>query len=315
VAEDTGADVRALFANASVGEIAGSPEGSDTQGTKDQTGKDTGAPGGAKEDKPVPEPKPESGKGSLPKADATAEKPAPDAANKSKFAKERERREKSWSEINAEKEAFKAEKQALETEREAFRKECEASEARLKRAAEAAERDEHGYSASDYERASEQFQKDGDTEMAGMAAQAARALKAKSEENVRRSRVEQFQNAWRDNLSNAEEKEPDLKDPQSELHKEVLSVLNGFPLLQHVPDGVLKALEAVKVQRRAAQADKHEAEAGRLRSELESLQKKLSVNGGTPSEPLAEEKPFDSLPLEEQRRRLRAEFARAGAEA
>lgn len=313
MAEEAGVEsVRALFANASLSDLSDNSEGSETKETKDQAGDKPSAPGGAKGDGPAPEPKPGPDKSSLPEADAKAEKPAQDAANKSKFARERERREKTWAEINAEKESIKAEKEAVKTERERWLRERQEAESRIKQTAETVERDGHGYSVADYERAAKQFKEEGDAEMAGRAESAASQLKSKAAETATRAKVEQFQKAWGENIAKAEEKEPDLKNPQSELHKEVVAVLQNFPLLQQVPDGVLKALEAVKIQRRAAQADKHEAEAKKLKLELDGLQKKLSVNGGAPSEPLAEEKSFDAMPLAEQRKRLRAEFAKLG---
>ena len=217
---------------------------------------------------------------------------------KSKFAQEQNRKAKCWEQINAEKEALKAEREAVRREREEWSRSREQSKATETNS----HRDEKGYTADDYEAAAKEFEADGDSQLAKTARAKADNVRKAAGERQQKVQQEQFQKSWAENYGKLSEKEAWLKDQNSSEYKRTVQLLNNFPLLTATPDGLVHAVEIVKLQNAAERSQSMEAENKSLKEQLSKLQQKTAIGKSVPAGQLkAEEKDFSKLSLKEQR--------------
>lgn len=235
--------------------------------------------------------------------EAKAEKKTEQKAEKekSRFAQEQNRKAKTWEQINAEKEAIKAEKEALKREREEWSKQRDQSTA----AETNSFRDEKGYTAEDYEAAAKEFEADGDSQLAKAARAKAEGVRKSATERQQKAQQEKFAKAWADSYARLSEKETWLKDQNSPEYKRTVELLQRVPVLQSMPDGLVHAVELMKLQDSAAKAQSIEAENKALKEQLNKLQQKTAIGKSIPAGQLkAEEKDFSKLSLKEQREAL-----------
>lgn len=229
------------------------------------------------------------------------EAPAAEKKSNSKFAQENARKAKTWESINAEKEALKAEREAIKREREEWAKSREESKAQEVNSV----RDDKGYTAEDYEAAAKEFDADGDTQLAKAARAKAEGVRKLAGERAQKAQSEQFQKAWADNFNRLSEKEAWLKDQNSDAYKRTVGLLQKFPLLTQVPDGLVHAVEIVKLQQSAERVGSLETENKSLKEQLEKLQQKTAIGKSIPAGTLkAQENDFSKLSLKEQREAL-----------
>jgi hypothetical protein len=219
----------------------------------------------------------------------------------SKFAQEQNRKAKTWEQINAEKEALKAEREAVRREREEWGKQREQSKA----AETSSFRDEKGYTAEDYEAAAKEFDADGDSQLAKAARAKADGVRKAATERQQKVQQEKFAKAWSDSFSRLSEKETWLKDQNSPEYKRTVELLQKVPMLTSMPDGLVHAVELMKLQDTAGKAQSIEAENKALKEQLNKLQQKTAIGKSVPAGQLkAEEKDFSKLSLKEQREAL-----------
>ncbi len=219
----------------------------------------------------------------------------------SKFAQEQNRKAKTWEQINAEKEALKAEREAVRREREEWGKQREQSKA----AETSSFRDEKGYTAEDYEAAAKEFDADGDSQLAKAARSKADGVRKAATERQQKVQQEKFAKAWSDSFSRLSEKETWLKDQNSPEYKRTVELLQKVPMLTSMPDGLVHAVELMKLQDTAGKAQSIEAENKALKEQLNKLQQKTAIGKSVPAGQLkAEEKDFSKLSLKEQREAL-----------
>jgi hypothetical protein len=234
------------------------------------------------------------------KAEAKAEKKA-EKDKSSKFAQEQNRKAKTWEQINAEKEAIKAEREAVRREREEWSKQREQSKA----AETSSFRDEKGYTAEDYEAAAKEFDADGDSQLAKAARAKADGVRKAATERQQKAQQEKFAKAWSDSYARLSEKETWLKDQSSPEYKRTVELLQKVPMLTSMPDGLVHAVELMKLQDTASKAQSIEAENKALKEQLNKLQQKTAIGKSVPAGQLkAEEKDFSKLSLKEQREAL-----------
>ena len=233
--------------------------------------------------------------------EAKAEKKAEPKEKSSKFAQEQNRKAKTWEQINAEKEALKAEREAVRREREEWSKQREQS----KTAETNSFRDEKGYTAEDYEAAAKEFDADGDSQLAKAARAKADGVRKAATERQQKAQQEKFAKAWSDSYARLSEKETWLKDQNSPEYKRTVELLQKVPMLTSMPDGLVHAVELMKLQDTASKAQSIEAENKALKEQLNKLQQKTAIGKSVPAGQLkAEEKDFSKLSLKEQREAL-----------
>ena len=230
---------------------------------------------------------------------------AKESKPKSKWAANEERKSKTWNELNADKEALKKEREAFSSEQSRLRSERdEFTKAKAQPNSEF--RDEKGHTVRDYEDAAKRFDNDGDDELAKMARDKAGKLQSLESQGRQERAVQEFNQKWLNNYTKLAEKDPDLKNESSDTYKQVMNLLQKYPLLTKDPDGLSYAYEAVSVGRKGRGYDTAQAENAKLREELGKYQKKLAIGGGVATEQPQGEKAFDKLSQEEQRKRLMA---------
>ena len=242
----------------------------------------------------------EVGTKSEPEAKAEKKAESKDKSS-SKFAQEQNRKAKTWEQINAEKEALKAEREAVRREREEWSKQREQS----KTAETNSFRDEKGYTAEDYEAAAKEFDADGDSQLAKAARAKADGVRKAATERQQKAQQEKFAKAWSDSYARLSEKETWLKDQNSPEYKRTVELLQKVPMLTSMPDGLVHAVELMKLQDTASKAQSIEAENKALKEQLNKLQQKTAIGKSVPAGQLkAEEKDFSKLSLKEQREAL-----------
>lgn len=219
----------------------------------------------------------------------------------SKFAQEQQRKAKTWEQINAEKEALKAEREAVRREREEWSKQREQSQT----AETNSFRDDKGYTAEDYEAAAKEFDADGDTQLAKAARAKAEGVRKSASQQAQKVQQERMSKAWNDNYNRLADKEPWLKDQSSAEYKRTVEILQRVPFLTGMPDGLVHAVELMKLQDTAGKAQTLEAENKALKEQLGKLQQKTAIGKSVPAGQLkAEEKDFSRMSLKEQREAL-----------
>ena len=156
--------------------------------------------------------------------------------------------------------------------------------------------------AEDYEAAAKEFEADGDSQLAKAARAKAEGVRKIAGEQAQKVQTEKFQKQWADNYGRLSEKEGWLKDQNSAEYKQTVQLLQQFPLLTTVPDGLVHAVEIVKLQKTASMSQALEQENKTLKEQLGKLQQKTAIGKGVANGPLkAEEKDFSRLSLKEQR--------------
>lgn len=260
-----------------------------------------------------PEPKPEEKKTEQPKEEPKGKEEVKDGSLQSakdtksekppsKWAQNEQRKNKTWAEINAQREADAREREELRQEKERLQRERE--EWQRKTAIESDYRDKHGRTAREYLEAAKRFEHEGDKELAEQTRQLAEQVRREGEQVKEQARQQEFAHKWESNYKALAEKHPDLKNKDSELYKYALDLLNRYRPLREDVNGLNLAVEAFNLKQAAKDSETSKAEINRLKAELETLQKKLSIGAGVPAEPPKAEKSFDQLSLEEQKKRL-----------
>ena len=150
----------------------------------------------------------------------------------SKAQKDRARLDRNWEKQQQLAEDNRREREQLEREKAEWRKQKDTGKLP------ASDKDEKGYSAEDYERATEEFLLDGNKELAAEAKE--RALKLRSQTHQR---------LWMENLEVVKKEHPGIDRDDHPLHKPALKVLEDIPVLKMIPDGVKHAVRIAKVEK------------------------------------------------------------------
>lgn len=259
----------------------------------DETGQDP-----VVETKPA-EPKPEApkeGEKTEAKPDSSLKETEKKPEDKrSKYAQEQERRQVTWDKINQEKVALQQEKDRIAKEREELQRTVVKSQPF---------RDQHGFTASDYEAFAKQAEASGDKVNAEAAVKAAQAVKQAETAAKEKAAQDDHSAKWAQSYQKLSGEYPDLKNKDSEMYKDTAAMITQHPLLAKDPNGLALAVEAVNVKRMFKESQAVSAENKSLKEQIETLQKKLSLSSGVAAEPPKGETPFDKLSPKEQEAQL-----------
>lgn len=215
----------------------------------------------------------------------------------SRARKEHERRERSWQKLEEEKTLLRRERETLDVERR-------------RTTHTAAQRDESGYSADDYESAARSFEDNGDPDLAGRARTRAHTLRQAAQARATENEVQEFRAKWQDTINRVVDERPELRDVNSDLGRKVATALRTHPHFSYSPEGFRRAVEYVELQDKAAFVPGLRTEVERLKTENQRLNKLTSVGGsGVMHRPGSAS--FDQLTRAEQE----AELTRAAEEA
>jgi len=235
-----------------------------------------------------------------------------DETKYSKAKKDGERLDRSWKALNEEKEAFRLEQERLRVERET-------REAVQMKAAEAtpppAARVEGilRYTPEELESAANEFDEEGNPEMAQRARLAAAAVRkhadrAKTMEHATRMKATQDR-IW----AEVAQANPDLKDERSPLSQEVIALSNKYPVLSSYPEGVRHAVEIAKLRATATKAVSLEKRVVELEAENKKLKDATSLHSAPPGG-RTKDSAFEDMTLEQQEKYLADRAQEIGTE-
>jgi hypothetical protein len=245
------------------------------------------APPEAEPEKPEPEnqadPPPEPGKpevnGELTPSSggesSLTEKTEPVEPDISREAKEMERKMRSWSSLNAEKEKHQKRVDEFDQRQEKWKLQQLEDTNEL--------RDEEGYSAKDYDKVEADFREDGEDDLANEAKGNAKSLRESERETAQKLNQKDFSKTFRDNYASARKNYPDLGNHDSELFKRTEQVFLHYPELLGDTDGPRKAAWVASRDILATQAESFRDENQRLTNELDEYKSKLSIGGSQPA--------------------------------
>ena len=224
---------------------------------------------------------------------------------KSKWAKNEERKSRSWQEINAAKEEVKAERERLEESR----KEIERLKVKVQEGN--AYRDEDGLSADDWDKIAEEAEDNGEREDARIAKKEAKKLREKGSETVNDLKAEEVskkhQEDWQNAYNDLRAKHPELDDKDADLTQKANGLLREYPDLVYLPEGkgLRHAVQIAQWQIKAESAESSQVEVKELTEKLTKLEKKLSVDGGYTNEKVSNNRGFEDMSDDEQMAYLR----------
>ncbi len=203
------------------------------------------------------------------------EKTEPKEPDVPREAKEMERKMRSWSSLNAEKEKHQKRVDEFEQRQEKWKLQQMESTNEL--------RDEEGYSAKDYDKVEAEFREDGEDDLADDAKDKAKSLRESERETVQKLNQKDFSESLLDNYESARKNYPDLGNHDSELFKRTEQVFLHYPELLGDADGPRKAAWVASRDILATQAESFRDENQRLTNELEEYKSKLSIGGSQPA--------------------------------
>mgnify|MGYP003146168207 FL=1 len=219
---------------------------------------------------------------------------APSPKEKSKYAKNRERLNKTWAAANEVREQNKRDRQAIE------QAQAELEKQRQQLAATQGYRDEHGHTAKDYEEAAKGFRDEGETKLAEAADRKVKELSEKQNQAVRQANEAKHWETLEAKRQELMLKHPDLQNADSELTKRANALLQAHPQVANMPDGLQAAVNGAVMQMEAEKGKNASTELSELRERYNKLEKKLSVTGGFTAGKADGEKGFDDMSDEEQ---------------
>jgi hypothetical protein len=216
-----------------------------------------------------------------PKAD---EKKSKYQAAKEKDAAERVRLDNSWKSLQAEKEKLKRERESWEVARQS--KPTAGSDTKAKGKAE----------ADVYDELAKGYDDDGETELAALARERAKAIREKADNEPEKAptqtaqaepvwKSEGFQKEWGDNAKKIIAAKPDYAKPDNPVNKRVAALLsapNYAKFFTSHPDGIIVATEVAELLEQAGQIKTLSEQLKEKEAEIATLNKKLGL-GATPS--------------------------------
>lgn len=219
-----------------------------------------------------------------------------DGASPSQGDKSTERATKTWEEINAEKARLDQDRAAFLAEKAKF----EVQAATVRDAAQKA-----AATAEDYERWAGDWEKEGRTDLANSARIRARELRQEAIATQERAKAAELATKRDNVLREVVQQYPDLRNPTTEMFKEMDAILKGRPALMTYPEGIRDAAEFVNAKLQSGRVKSLEAEVSKLKAELQAKERLLQPSrGGTTAAPAGAD--FESLPSDERRKRLMA---------
>lgn len=193
----------------------------------------------------------------------------------SREAKEMERKMRSWSSLNTEKEKHQKRVEEFDQRQEKWKLQQMESTNEL--------RDEEGYSAKDYDKVEAEFREDGEGKLADDAKASAESLRESERVTAQKLNQKDFSKTFSDNYASARANYPDLGNHDSELFKRTEQVFLHYPELLGDADGPRKAAWVASRDILATQAESFRDENQRLTNELDEYKSKLSIGGSQPA--------------------------------
>lgn len=218
----------------------------------------------------------------------TGDEKKPEDSAYRKAQAERQRREKTWKELEMERNAIRAEREQLEAAKREAAAKAEAAQKPKDPLAE--------FSPEELERHAKAFERDGQYELADKARAAAAAKReaarqapagesapaAATAANGSPINRETFLADWKRNLAEVTAENPELKQQDSPLYKETAALIAEVPMLSRMADGVKHAVQIAKLRIEAGSVPGLKEKIGKLEAEIQTLRQATSLGGSSP---------------------------------
>jgi len=165
-------------------------------------------------------------------------------------------------------------------------------------------------SATEYERLAAEYERDGDDGMAQAARERAQMIRRKAAQVQERAQQARFDQTRARADAEAVTRFPELKDPDSELARDVMGLFKAWPSLAREVDGLVVAAVHADALRQARVAKGLKEKLAQTERALAEREKLLQPGTGSPSAGSAPAS-WDNLPLEQQREALRGALRNA----
>lgn len=247
--------------------------------------------------------------------DKAAAAAKPEAKAETPYAKaqrERERQQSLLKNFDAEKAAFRQEQARVAAEQQALRNEVAQLKAGAKPAAAGPARDEHGHTAEAYEDIAQDYEDEGNSRMAELARNKAKALRAQpqpsaagaavpagaSQPSTEKWQSPEFQQQWQAEAAAIVQAEPALAKPDHPIFQRVNQLVNDPKygrLFKADPTGLRAAVEVAKLEQMAGQAQPLKKSLDAAQAEVKRLTALLSPRGSLPASPAPGQKSLDHM--------------------
>lgn len=210
----------------------------------------------------------------------------------SRYAKARERQEKSWNELNRQKEE-------LQKEREAFQKERDELTAQR-------QKQEQQYTPEQYEQAASVFEKQGRFDLAEAARERAKELRAnppkpdQALQQRQQQEAQQMEAAKKEWWGKAAVTYPDVVKQGTPQHQALRTFIESEPEVIRSPKGMFYAARLVSAETAAARVPEMEKELGALRARVKELEGLTAPAGEGAAQRIPGEKSFQEKSDSEQ---------------
>jgi len=219
-----------------------------------------------------------------------------EAPKVTKADKDSARLDKTWKQVNEEKDRIKADKEALEEERRELERQKANRTNEFK--------DSEGYTADDYRRTAKAWEQDGEYDRAEWAKKQADVVEKEAKDAQVNAEQEKFREEFQRNFDKAAEDNPDLNTRTSDLYTSVMQLMQDKPFLSSYPEGIVDAVEVVKMRGASKEADELKAKLSEAEKEIEEYKGKLSIGGSPPTDRLDGAKGFDDMSRTEREKAL-----------
>lgn len=221
------------------------------------------------------------------------QKPAEQKPEPSRYQKARERQEKSWQELNAQKETLKSEREAIAREREAFGKERQEFESRKADY-------EKEFSPEAYEDAAKKFEAAGKFDLAELARDKAKELRANPPAKKAEQANAQQDAARKEWALKAGQEFPELVKENSPLQIRVAQILGQEPDLKAHPKGIYLAARLANLEAQASSNAAKDKELETLRAKVKELEGLTAPADAGAATALPATRSYEQLSEEEQ---------------
>jgi hypothetical protein len=255
-----------------------------------------------KEEAPVQE------NGEMPPPAPVEKPPSKFAQAKEREAKEVERRERSWTALQQEKERLRAEQAEWEDRRRREELEAEVRTQPLVK---------DGIDLQGYQKAYQDFRQRAmnsdlpeDWRNSLHSLETVLELEARGRQEQERVQQSQYELAWRKDMEAALSQNPELKDPNTPFRQEVERLIQSEPYMYYIPGGFNKIVELATILLSSGADSELRDELERKNARIEELERGSQPARGGPGKPPQGPKSFDDMTDEEQEAHLRAETER-----
>lgn len=244
-----------------------------------------------------------------PEQAAAPEQPKDDSKY-SKAKKDAERKDRSWKKLEEDKAEFQRQREEYEAQRQAYARQIQEQQ---RQAQKQQQSDITRFSPEEFERAAEWHEakaleavQNGDLDEHNKHINDAKIMRKAAKQSAQQQTEARQQQAQSDftaqyeaSFERACKENPELANPDTEIGKKMLAILQSEPVFQMLPNGFEKAYQLLQLRDKASGYDDAIARAEKAEAEIERLTKLSQPGAGAPAAPVSPEVDADNMPLDQ----------------